>query len=53
MILAIFVLASLLLVSAALALVAAINLVPTDFGFTYAHIAAVLLGAGIITLAIG
>lgn len=53
MIPAIFVLASLLLVSAALALVAAINLVPTDFGFTYAQIAAVLMSAGTITLAIG
>ncbi|OYU49015.1 MAG: hypothetical protein CFE31_06430 [Rhizobiales bacterium PAR1] len=53
MIPAIFVLASLLLVSAALALVAAINLVPTDFGFTYAQVAAVLLSAGTITLAIG
>lgn len=53
MILAIFALASLLLVSAAISFIAAVNLVPTDFGFTYAQIAAVLFSAGVVAFAIG
>jgi hypothetical protein len=53
MILSIFVLAVLLLVAAGLALIAAINLVPTDFGFAYVQVAAILLAAGVVTLALG
>lgn len=53
MILAIFVLAIVLLVSGGAGLVSAINLVPTDLGFTYFQASVTMLAAGAIILALG
>lgn len=53
MILAIYLLAVILLVSGFAGLISAINLVPTDLGFTYFQAGATSLSAGVIVLALG
>lgn len=53
MILAIYLLAAILLVSGFAGLISAINLVPTDLGFTYFQAGATAISAGVIVLALG
>ena len=53
MILAIYLLAVVLLVSGFAGLISAINLVPTDLGFTYFQAGATSISAGVIVLALG
>lgn len=53
MILAIYLLAVILLVSGFAGLISAINLVPTDLGFTYFQAGATSISAGVIVLALG
>ena len=53
MILAIYLLAVVLLVSGIAGLISAINLVPTDLGFTYFQAGATSISAGVVVLALG